>query len=119
MPHLSGAHLIVEHRPQAVIVENLVSSGMKLIKVKIISLQSAQRVPKLLQNLFRRPSFRFFRWTDIAVAKLRRQNPVSSVSRDTLSNHSFDGVIAVTFRGVNEVNPQLASASEQLVNLGG
>ncbi|CDN44658.1 hypothetical protein BN871_FG_00140 [Paenibacillus sp. P22] len=118
MPDLAGLHLLVQRRPQLVAVEGGIGTGVELVQIHIVRLQSLQRRIQLTHDIFPGKYVRTLEPLMEMMAELRRDDPVlASPPADVVSDESFRQMVSVTFGRVDQVDAELGALVQNRVDL--
>ena len=85
----------------------------------MIRLQRPERILQLPPDLVRRPGLGLLRRTGIGMAEFGGHQPIRSPAFYAFPNERFHGVVAVTFGRVQEIDAQVAGASQHPLHLAG
>jgi hypothetical protein len=80
---------------------------MELVQIHVIGLQRPQRLLQLFHDVLR---IKYVRSLEVAmetVPELRSQYPVAAIPANRFADERLGQVIAVTFRGIDQVDSQI------------
>ncbi|MDZ7801159.1 MAG: hypothetical protein U5K81_10250 [Trueperaceae bacterium] len=111
-------HLFGQRLPQFRVVEDLPFAGVELVKVHVVGSERLQRGVELLEDLVRGPELVALEVAQVAVPEFGGDVPVLASALDRLADQAFGDVVAVAFRGVEEVDAEFAGAVQDVSHLG-
>src|SRR6266498_297413 len=105
MTDFAVALLFGEHRPQFLVLASRVISGVKLVEINRVEAQGAKRRLELPQNAGHGEVIGAVLEAAVMMAELGGDEPARAVvAAEVVADQSFGKVVAVAFRGVQQVN---------------